>query len=88
MVPREILDKVLPPAVGDHPDVRGKKGSPNIWDIPSGKHTEIHEGAGGGAYNRRWKEELDALGHSPTVDDVLAIRDKLAKEFDLEQYRP
>jgi RHS repeat-associated protein len=87
-VPRQILEDYLPPDVGNDPQVRGKKGAPNIWPIPEDVHKDIHQGSGGGPFNERWKEELNALGREPTVQDVLHIRNKLTKEFDIEKYRP
>jgi len=42
----------------------------------------------GGAYNQRWKEELDDLGHLPTIQGIEDIRYKLVEGFGLEQYRP
>jgi hypothetical protein len=86
-VPREIL-KQLPEDVANNPLVRGRAGAPNRWPVPRGHHVDIHRGAGGGAYNQRWKDELGQLGRDPTVDDVLRIRDQLTQEFGLQGYRP
>jgi hypothetical protein len=90
-VPTEILNKYLPKDIANNPLVRGKKGDPNIWKIPGNVHDQIHTGAGGGPWNQRWKEELKPFGpngENATVEDVVGIRNKLAKEFGLEQYRP
>ena len=86
-VPREIL-KQLPPDIANNPLVRGRAGAPNRWSIPADLHNEIHRGAGGGAYNEAFKQRLGELGRSPTVDDVLRIRDDLVQEFGLGGYRP
>ena len=91
MVPKEILRDYLPPDVASHPDVRGKKGAPNRWAIPKDVHIDIHRGPGGGPYNQRWIEEINAIrtyGREVQVEDVMRIRDKLTHEFGLERYRP
>jgi hypothetical protein len=87
-VPSEILKKYLPKNIANNPLVRGKKGAPNIWKIPKKLHDEIHQGAGGGAWNEAWKTELRSLRREPTVNDIVKIRNKLVKEFGLEKYRP
>ena len=89
-IPRQIL-KSLPSDVAAHPLVRGIRGHPNIWDIPESLHIAIHKGPGGGLYNARWFEELDAIGTTGrgiTVGDVLRIRFDLAQEFGLMRYAP
>jgi RHS repeat-associated protein len=90
-VPRQILEDYLPPDVANDPQVRGKKGAPNIWPIPEDVHKDIHQGPGGGPYNQRWIEEINAIrarGHEIQVEDVIRIRDQLVDEFGLEGYRP
>jgi RHS repeat-associated protein len=84
-IPREILEKYLSPDIADA--VRGKKGAPNIWDIPENIHKQIHSGPGGGRYNQRWIEELQKL-RKTTPEAVLEIRDRLVREFNLEKWRP
>jgi hypothetical protein len=86
-VPKEIL-KTLPRDVARHPLVRGVKGSPNRWSIPTKLHKAIHQGAGGGKYNAFWKSRLDAIKRPPTVTDILRIRDEAIQIFKLTQYAP
>jgi len=82
-IPREILNK-LPPEVANHPAIRGAAGAPNRWPVPTPKHRAIHaEG-----YNAAWTEALTKLGDSPSVSEVVAIRDRLAAEFNIAQYQP
>ena len=83
-IPREI-QKNLPDNVRSNPDIRGRKGLPNLKEIPYGKHREIHEGPGGGHYNERFKEEIEKRGgaENMTADDITRIRDDLVKEFNL-----
>ncbi len=62
---------------------------PNIWQISGSLHKSIHEGAGGGRYNQRWKEELEKLDpEDVTAENVLGIRDNLAEEFGFAECRP
>ena len=84
-VPTEILKKYLPPDIAN--TVRGKKGAPNIWNIPEEIHKNIHSGPGGGRYNARWIEELGKLKEI-TPEAILEIRDRLVKEFGLDPWRP
>ena len=87
-VPREILRDYLEPDVAGDPNVRGKRGAPNRWPIPTDIHKKIHRGKGGGRYNEALKDALDELEHTATARDVIEIRDRLAKAFGLESYRP
>jgi hypothetical protein len=80
--------KMLPADVANDAAVRGIRGAPNRWRIPEELHIAIHHGPGGGAYNQRWKEELAKLQRPPTVDDIVGIRERLVKEFGLDQYHP
>ena len=73
--------------VGDVVTVRGKKGAPNVWDIPEDLHKKIHSGPGGGRYNQRWIEEIKKLKEI-TPEAILEIRDRRVKEFDLDPWRP
>jgi len=81
--PRRGGEGLLPKHVANHPDVVGRPGNPNRWRIPRSVHRDIHP-----HYERRFAAELRALGREPEVKDVLRIRDELAKEFDIEAYRP
>ena len=89
MVPRAVL-KSLPKNIASHPRVRGARGAPNIWKIPENVHKQIHQGARGGLWNKRWFEEIDRHGgrSGVTVEDIMEIRDLLTSEFNLWQYRP
>jgi hypothetical protein len=90
-VPTQILDDYLSPEVANHPLVRGTRGSPNRWPIPRELHREIHRGPRGGAYNARWRQEINAIratGREVGVFDVLRLRIQLTTEFGLEVYRP
>lgn len=84
-IPREIL-RQLPDDVANA--IRGKRGAPNIWQIPEDLHKAIHGGPGGGLYNQRWKEELGKLRPEDiTPENVLRIRDRLVYEFGIGGYR-
>jgi hypothetical protein len=69
--------------VANDPDVRGKRGNPNIWPMPADVHRDIHP-----AYNDRFIEELGRLGNNPCANDIVSIRDSLVKEFGIEKFRP
>jgi RHS repeat-associated protein len=81
--PRSGGRGLLPRAVARHPDVVGRPGLPNRWPIPRDLHRRIHP-----AYNKKFAEELAKLPGKPTVKDVLRIRDKLAKHFKINRFRP
>jgi hypothetical protein len=78
-IPKEI-QKRLPPSIRNHPDIKGRPGNPNIKDIPTSRHKEIHP-----RYNERFEEEIMKRGgyNNVTVQDVLDIRDQLVREFGL-----
>lgn len=86
-VPTQIL-KQLPEDVASNPLVRGRAGAPNRWPVPTDVHQGIHYGAGGGAYNQAWLDALEGLGRTPTVDDVVSLRDQITKQFGIDIYRP
>jgi hypothetical protein len=88
-IPRQILNR-LPQAVRNNPLIRGTRGCKNIWSIPEAIHLLLHRGRGGGDYNRRWLEELGKIGgpSKATVSDILRIREKLTKEFNIGKYKP
>lgn len=71
-MPTEIL-KLLPRDVANNPLVRGRAGAPNRWAIPEDVHKGIRTGPGGGLYNQAWKDALDGLGRTPTVDDIVRL---------------
>ena len=74
--------------------VKGTKNSPNMWDIPDDVHKDIHNPnseiskKNGGDYNTIWKEKVLAKGDKIKVEDVLDIREQLAKDFEIDQYDP
>jgi dUTPase len=85
-IPTEIRKK-LPPKIRNHPDIIGRKGLPNRKEVEAGEHLGIiHKGYRGGAYNKRFEEEILKRGgyESVTVDDILEIRDMLVKEFGIK----
>jgi hypothetical protein len=45
-IPRAI-QKELPPPVRIHPDVRGRRGNPNIRQVPEPWHKDVHSSPGG-----------------------------------------
>lgn len=55
-------------------------------------HAGVGRGVGqrGGAWNTRLDWEIRAEGgySSITADDLSEIRDRLARDFEIEQYRP
>ncbi len=99
-IPREVYNPrsgksaLLPEHLTNDPDIIGKKGNPNRWAIPADEHIDLHKkNRVGGDYNTRWKQELDKLSKKKNIDDwnkkdILKIRDKLTKEFDIDKYKP
>jgi hypothetical protein len=81
--PRSGKPGKLKPDVANHPDVKGRPGLPNRWDIPRELHQKLHP-----QYNRRFEAELAKIKGEPTAEDVIKIRDQLATEFGIEGYRP
>ena len=86
---------MLPEHLVEHPDIKGRPGNANVWDVPAQEHVDLHKkNRAGGDYNSRWKEEMKALEKLKpnqkkwTSGDITGIRDKLAKEFNIEKYRP
>jgi len=95
-VPTAVLKK-LNPAVRSKGPVRGMAGQRNIWEIPEDLHKYLHGGGPrGGRWNEAWWRELQLrYGGTPEkaaemadVDGIVTIREKLVREFDLEEYRP
>jgi hypothetical protein len=99
-IPREVRksrstgESMLPEHLVENPDIKGRPGNANVWDVPAQEHMDLHKkNRAGGDYNTRWKEELNGLRETkPKADwvagDITGIRDKLAKEFKIEKYRP
>ncbi len=59
----------------------------NRKEVEAGEHLGIiHKGYRGGAYNKRFEEEILKRGgyENVTVDDILEIRDILVKEFGIK----
>ncbi len=85
-IPTEIRKK-LPLKIRNHPDIIGRKGLPNRKEVEAGEHLgKIHKGYRGGAYNKRFEEEILKRGgyENVTVEDILEIRDMLVKEFGIK----
>lgn len=70
------------------PSIRDRQGDPNRWPMPESVHKDIHKGAVGGEYNIDWKKKINNLEGKPMVKDVLKIKKKIIKKFNLEQFRP
>ena len=97
-IPREIYtprsgkNPLLPGHLINDPDIKGRPGNQNRWRLPADEHTNIHKrNRFGGDYNTRWREELALLDPDKTKwtkQDILAIRDKLTKEFGIDKYKP
>ena len=86
---------MLPDHLAEHPDVRGRSGKPNRWDIPADEHVDLHKrNRPGGDFNTRWKEELRDLERQKPdrstweASDITDIRDRLTEEFGIARYRP
>ena len=88
-IPRAI-QKELPPPVRNHPDVRGRRGNPNLKEVPEDKHKKIHSSPPddyypGGDYNRRFDELIRQNGGygNMTPQKINEIRDQVVREFGL-----
>jgi RHS repeat-associated protein len=81
-IPRQVLKKLNPSV---RKAVQGKKGSPNIWDIPEYLHKEAH---GKMKYNPKFQTEVDKLKRQAKPDDIFNIRDDMVKQSDIHNYRP
>lgn len=72
--------------------VKGKKGAPNIWQIPEPIHKIIHKGAKGGYYNAAWLDAINELKDKSLgkihPDDIFQIRETLVEIFGLAVWRP
>ncbi len=80
-----------PASVRNAGPVRGMHGCKNIWQIPEDLHKYLHGGGPkGGRWNQAWWDELRVAGgpESVTAEQVVGIREKLIRQFNLEQYRP
>ncbi|GHT14305.1 hypothetical protein FACS1894170_11200 [Planctomycetales bacterium] len=86
-IPREIqalLRDANNPTALDR-SIIGKKGLPNKIKISEDLHKKIHKGVGGGDYNEAFKKAIQKSGGYGvvTVEQVLAIRDRLVRRFGL-----
>ena len=84
--PRSGKPGHLRPDVATHPDVVGRPGLPNRWEIPKELHKSLHP-----KYNRRFIDEINKLKRTESgynAEDIVKIRDRLAEEFGINQYRP
>jgi RHS repeat-associated protein len=86
-IPRGTLKK-LPKPVREHPDVRGRKGNPNIRRVPKDWHDKVHSSPPGqyypgGEYNRRFDLMIEeGRGYrTVTPEEVIEIRDQLMSDF-------
>jgi hypothetical protein len=65
-----------------------------MWDIPDSVHSNIHSPTSdisiknGGDYNTVFARRVSEMGADISADDVVVIRDQMAKDYDIEQYRP
>jgi hypothetical protein len=84
-VPKEVL-KALPDDVARA--LKGRCGAPNRWPMPEDLHRAIHRGKGGGVYNVAFRQRVEGLGRTPTVRDVVRIRDEIVRQFGLEHFQP
>ena len=86
-------DPVLPSDVADNKEIRGTRKNPNMWNVPDDVHANIHDPKSDiskknfGDYNKIFKERVRKLGDNVTAEDVLKIRDQMAKEYDIDKYR-
>ena len=100
-VPSQVLDYLDPKVLSRLRHQRG--GNRLIWDIPEDLHKVLHGGLGkgfkgngtlgkgGGGWNARWRAELQASAKKVkdlTLDDVISIRDRIVRDFDLDAFRP
>lgn len=91
---RSTGKSMLPDHLVEHPDIKGKRGNPNRWEIPADEHIDLHKkNRAGGDFNGRWADELAKLKRNKsqkewTAEDIMEIRDRLTKEFNIEGYRP
>jgi RHS repeat-associated protein len=66
------IQKNLPPSVRKHPDVRGRRGNPNVRQIPYDDHRSVHNGPNGGPWNQKFIEEIGARGGFDEVTPQLS----------------
>ena len=84
---------ILTNTVANDKRIRGTKKEPNMWNIPDDVHVAIHNPnsdiskRNGGDYNSVFIQRVTSLPN-PTVEAVLAVRDHMAKDYDIEKYRP
>ena len=84
---------ILTNTVATDKRIRGTKKEPNMWNIPDDVHSAIHNPnsdiskRNGGDYNSVFIQRVTSLPN-PTVEAVLAVRDQMAKDYDIEKYRP
>jgi RHS repeat-associated protein len=93
--PRSGKDPLIPKHLANLPEIRGCRGNPNRWAIPKDIHVDLHKSnRPGGSFNSRWVEEIKDLRKvKPDIDtwtkeNILDIRDKIVKEFNIEKYKP
>jgi hypothetical protein len=99
-VPRAVLKilEQLSPGISDDPRItpNPQGGTVQQWPLSPEMHKRVHSAqryyGSGGAYNYRFKERITDFvktnGRPPTVDEVLEMRDDLAKTFGFDPCDP
>jgi hypothetical protein len=96
-IPKQILEMLDPAVRNKMKGLRGPRKI--IWQIDEEVHKSLHGavgdgfrnsgssmGNGGGAWNARWRAEIHASGRPPeklTLEELLEMRDRIAREFGL-----
>lgn len=85
---------LVPDNVAKDSSVRGTRGNPNIWNIPNDIHSDIHNPTSDisiknrGDYNTVFARRVSEMGDDISANDVVAIRNQMTKDYDVEKYRP
>ena len=65
-----------------------------MWDIPDDIHKDIHNPnseiskKNGGDYNTIFINRINEIEGDVTTEKILAIREQIAKDFEIDQYKP
>lgn len=87
-MPKAILKWLKEEDLDIYRKVKGKKGAPNIWQIPKDLHRSIHTGRGwGGNYNDDWWDAILSLDEI-TPEIIFKIRDQLSSKYGYASWRP
>ena len=87
-------EPLVPEEVAKDKRVKGTKNSPNMWDIPDDIHKDIHNPnseiskKNGGDYNTIFINRINQIEGDVTTEKILAIREQIAKDFEIDQYKP